>query len=89
MKLTTVLSRAGSVFKYLRDRRKRRLYKQWVEMAELAPEDIPVEEVDSRIVEEVEEKDETMLPLNRLYIMQGVSLVLLCVILIILIIQSC
>ena len=77
------------MFKYLRDRRKRRLYKQWVEMAELAPEDIPVEEVDSRIVEEVEEKDETMLPLNRLYIMQGVSLVLLCVILIILIIQSC
>ena len=84
-----MFSKVGDIFKYLRTRRKRKLYKQWVEMAELPPDEIPQEEVISRLVREEEGPDEAPLRLNTLYLMQGASLVLLCVILIILIVQSC
>lgn len=89
MKLETVLSKVGNVIHYLLSGRKRKLYKQWVEMAELPPEDIPGEEVVSRIAEEEEEKDETQLRLTALFMMQGATLVLLLAILILLIVQSC
>ena len=89
MKLWTVFSKVGDIFKYLRTRRKRKLYKQWVKMAELPPEELPQEEVAPGIVREEEGPDEAPLRLNTLYLMQGASLVLLCVILIILIVQSC
>jgi len=78
--------------KYLLGRRKRRLYAQWVEMAELPPEETPLEETSSRPVREEERLDEVPFPLNTLtilYLMQGASLVLLCVILILLIVQAC
>ena len=89
MKLGTMFSKVADILKYLRTRRKRKLYKQWVEMAELPPEELPQEEVSSRLVREEEGPDEAPLRLNTLYLMQGASLVLLCVILIILIVQSC
>jgi hypothetical protein len=89
MKLETVLSKVGNVIHYLLSGRKRKLYKQWVEMAELPPEDIPGEEVGSRITEEEEGKDETQLRLTALFMMQGATLVLLLVVLILLIVQSC
>lgn len=89
MKLGTMFSKVADILKYLRMRRKRKLYKQWVEMAELPPEELPQEEVAPRLVHEEDGPDEAPLRLNTLYLMQGASLVLLCVILIILIVQSC
>ncbi len=91
MKLGTIFSKVSNVIHYLLSGRKRKLYKQWVEMAELPLEDIPLEEVGSRVIreEEEEERDETQLRLTTLFMMQGATLVLLCAILILLIIQSC
>lgn len=85
----TVLSRVGDFLNYLRTRRKRRLYNQWVEMADLPRENIPLDEVSTQIMPEAEVRDESSPRLTTLYMMQGASLVLLCVILIILIIHSC
>ena len=79
----------AKIFNYLRTRRKKRLYKQWVEMAELPPEEVAREEVGPQLVEEEERLEEAPLRLTTLYVMQGASLVLLCVILILLIVQSC
>ena len=89
MKIWAVFSKVGDIFKYLLTGRKRKLYKQWVEMAELPPEEISREEDGSRIIREEEEKYDATLQLARLYMMQGASLVLLCVILILLLIRSC
>ena len=89
MKLGTVFSKVAKIFNYLRTWNKRRLYKQWVEMAELPPEDVPQEEFGPGIVEEEERLEEAPLRLTTLYVMQGASLVLLCVISILLIVQSC
>ena len=78
--------------KYLLGRRKRRLYEEWVEMAELPPEEISQEETSPRPVREEERSDDMPFQLNALTIlclMQGASLVLLCVILILLIVQAC
>jgi len=48
MKITAALSKVTSIlsstFNYLRTRRKRRLYQQWIEQAGLSPEAIPREE---------------------------------------------
>ena len=92
MKLWTVLSKANDIFKYLRTRRKRRLYKQWVEWADLPSEAVPQEEVESHIIrekEEKEEKEKKQLQLPILNMLVGACLVILCAILILLIIQSC
>jgi len=43
MKLQTILSRADDILKYPQRRRKRKLYKQWVERAGLPPEAVPHE----------------------------------------------
>ena len=82
----------ANFIKYLLGRRKRRLYNQWVEMAELPPEEILQEETGQRPVREEERPDDMPFQLNvltTLYLMQGASLVLLCVILILLIVQAC
>ena len=43
MKPQTILSRANDILKYPQRRRKRKLYKQWVERAGLPPEAVPPE----------------------------------------------
>ena len=95
MKLWAVLSKINELFDNPRARRKRSLYKQWVEMEDLPHEVVVQEEAAAHItkVEEVSERKplSLQLPVQMpvLYIMQGASLVLLCAILIILIAQSC
>ena len=82
----------ANFIKYLLGRRKRRLYQQWVEMAELPPEEIPQEEAGQRVLREEERPDDIpfqLNALNTLYLMQGAGLILLCVILILLVVQAC
>ena len=89
MKLWAVLSKINELFDNPQARRKRSLYKQWVEMEDLPHEVVVQEEAAAHTtkVEEVSERKQLDLPI--LYIMQGASLLLLCAILIILIAQSC
>ena len=73
-------------------RRKRKLYEQWVEMAELPPEEILPEDPSPNPVQEQGRPDDMPFQLNALatlYFMQGAGLLLLCVILILLIVQAC
>jgi len=82
----------ANFIKYLLGSRKRRLYKQWVEMAELPPEEVQQEETAQRPVRKEEQPDDMPFQLNSLtalYLMQGASLILLCVVLILLIVQAC
>jgi len=82
----------ANFIKYLMGRRKRRLYEQWVEMAELPPEEISQEETGPRPVRKEERPDDMPFQLSALtilYLMQGAGLVLLCVILILLIARAC
>jgi len=84
-----------NAIKYLASARERKLYRQWVEMAELPPENIVHEEVRESLVQEREERFEMHtglkppLELKTLYLMQGASLVILIAILVLLIVQSC
>ena len=80
-----MLHKVNDVFKYQRTRRKRRLYQQWVERADLAPEAVPTEEVVEDIIPKIDTKQ---LRLRILYILVGFSLGVLCMGLILLIVQS-
>ena len=82
MKLWTVLSKVYNILGYLQKRSKKRLYKQWIEKAELPPAAMPEGEVVGDKIPEVDKK-------HMLYIMLGVSLVILCIGLILLIVHSC
>ncbi|MFC2123078.1 hypothetical protein ACFLRP_05275 [Bacteroidota bacterium] len=87
-----------SAIKYLASARERKLYRQWVEMAELPPENIVHEEVRESLVQERQGREERFemhaglkppLELKTLFLMQGASLVLVTAILVLLIVQSC
>ena len=86
MKLQIVLSKAHEIFRYLKTRRRSRLYKQWVERAQLPPEAVPREEFAEDIIPKIDKKQ---LRLPMLYMLLGASLVILCVGLILLIVYSC
>ncbi len=86
MKLWTALSKAYKILGYLRRRRKVKLYQQWVERGDLVPEAIPPEEVAEDIIPKIDKKQ---LRLNILYMLLGASMLILCVGLILLIVQSC
>ena len=86
MKLRTVLSKANDILRYPQRRRKTKLYGQWVEQADLAPEAVPVEEVAKDIIPK---RDKERLRLPLLYIFLGFFLGILCMGLIFLIGQSC
>jgi len=45
-----ILSKASDIFRYLKTRRRRRLYQQWVERAQLPPEAVPREEFAEDVV---------------------------------------
>ncbi len=91
MKSRIVLSKANSILtnipNYLQRRRKERLYQQWVEKAGLPPEAIPWEEVPEDITTKKVDKEPSRLHI--LYIFLGVFLVVWCVGLTLLILQSC
>lgn len=86
MRPRIILSKASDIFKYLRTRRRRKLYKQWIEKAQLPPEDVPREEFAEDIVPKIEKK---RLHLPMLYMLLGASLVILFGGLIALILHSC
>jgi len=86
MKPQTVLSKASDILKYLRTRRKRRLYQQWVERAGLPPEAVRQEEVAEHVVPEID-KWERRQPL--MYMLLGACILILLVGLILLIVHAC
>ena len=90
MKPQIVLSKANSILtnipNYLPRRRKGSLYQQWVEKAALPPEAIPREEIPEDITTKKVLKE--LLRLHILYILVGVSLVILSVGLTLFIMQS-
>ena len=86
MKLRTILSKANDILKYWQNRRKRRLYKQWVEMAGLPPEAVPQEEVAEDIMPKIDKKH---LRLPMLYMLLGATLAIVGVGLVLLIMHSC
>jgi len=86
MKLWAVLFKACKIPGYLRRSREKKLYQQWIEKADLAPEAIPPEELTEDIIPKID-KERLRLPI--LYILLGVSLGILCVGLILLMVQSC
>ncbi len=83
-----------SAYKYLASGRERKLYRQWVEMAELPPENIAQEEVREVLVQERVRAEMPGSPisassLKKLYTIQIVGLVMTGVVLVLLILQSC
>ena len=90
MKPRIVLSKGNSILtnipNYLQRRRKGRLYQQWVERAGLPPEAIPREEVPEDVTTEKVNKE--LLRLRIQYILLGVYVIILCVSLSLLIMQS-
>ena len=67
-------------------KKKRKLYQQWVERASLSPDAIPREEVAEDMIPQIDKQQSR---LNLLSILLGISLVVLCAGLILLIVYSC
>ena len=93
MKVSTVFSKLSSILNtlnYFRRRRKEKLYEQWVQRAGLPPEAIPREKVREDIRPKAG-KESLQQPILYvlLYVLLGASLVVLCMGLILLIVQSC
>jgi len=90
MKLKTALSKVSSVlsntFNYLRTRRERRLYQQWIEQADLPPEAIPREEATRETAPRIDRK---RLRMYTLFTLLGAALAMACGGLILLIAHSC
>ena len=86
MKLWTVLAKTHNLLGYMKKRRRKRLYKQWIERADLPPEAMPKEEFAEEKISDVDKKQ---LYRRLLYILLGVFLVVLCIGLILLIVHSC
>jgi len=75
------------VLKYFRRRKKRKLYRQWVERSSLPPEAIPREEVAENMIP-IPQADKQQSHLTILYILLGVAVVVLCTGLILLVVYS-
>ena len=86
MRPRVILSKASDIFRYLKTRRRRRLYKQWVERAQLPPEAVPREEFAEYIIPKIDKKQ---LRLPMLYMLLGASLMMLFVGLVLVIVHSC
>ena len=86
MKLQTVLSKANRLLSYIQRRRKAKLYRQWVEQAELPVDAIPREETSEAIIPETN-KEPLQQPL--LYMMLGAALLILFVGIILFILHAC
>ena len=66
------------MLKYFRKREKRKLYRQWVERANLSPDAISREEVAEDTIS-IPQADKQQSPPIILYILLGVAVVVLCV----------
>jgi len=77
------------MLKYFRRRKKRKLYRQWVERASLPPDAIPREKVPEDRVPQADKADKPQSHLDLLSILLGIALVVLCAGLIILMVYSC
>jgi len=75
------------MLKYLQRRKKKKLYRQWVERANLSPDALPREEVAKDRIE-MPQAGEQQSHLTLLYILLGVAVVVLCAGLVILIVYS-
>ncbi len=75
------------MLKYFRRRKKRKLYRQWVERANLSPDAIPREEVAEDMIA-MPQADKQQSHPTILYILLGVALVVLCAGLVLLIVYS-
>ena len=82
--------------KYFQRRKKRKLYRQWVERSGLSPDAIPREEVAEDMIPRVDKQqyrisqvDKQQSRLNILSILLGICLVILCAGLILLLVYSC
>ena len=82
MKLLAMLS---YIFRYLKTRRRVKLYRQWVERADLPSEAVPEEELAIDIMPKI---DKRQLRLPMLYMLLGASVVILLIGLILLIASS-
>ena len=75
------------MLKYFRKKKKRKLYQQWVERANLSPDAMPREEVAEDMITMPQADKQQSHPII-LYILLGVALVVLCAGLVILIVYS-
>jgi hypothetical protein len=81
-----VLSKAYDILKYLLTWRKRKLYRQWVERADLPSEAVPQEAAGKDVLPKL---DREQLRLPVLYMLFGAAIVVLFAGLILLVVQSC
>ncbi|MFC2017499.1 hypothetical protein ACFLUD_03705 [Chloroflexota bacterium] len=86
MRFQIILSKVDDILKYRRKKRKKKLYRQWVETSGLPSEAIPEEELAGDIMPEI---DKNKLRLKVLYISLSASIMIFCTGLILLIINSC
>ena len=82
----TFLSKTKQILKYLMTMRKRRLYKQWVEAAGLPPEAIPQDELAEGIIPQIDWKQFRLI---LLYVLMGVSVLIVFTGVILLLLHSC
>ena len=82
----TLLSKTNQMLHYLKTMRKRRLYEQWVEAANLPPEAIPQDLLAESVMPETGWK---RLKLVSLFVLLGVSVLILLTGLVLLILHSC
>ena len=75
------------MFKYFRRKKKRKLYQQWVDMANLSSDAMPQEEIAEDMIT-MPRADKQQSRLTILYLLLGVAVVLLCAGLIFLIVYS-
>ncbi len=73
------------MLRYFQRRKKRKLYRQWVERASLPPDAIPREEVAEDMIPQIDKQQSRR---HILYILLGVAVVVLCAGLILLIVYS-
>ena len=83
--MQSLVSKLNNLVRYLRTRRKAKLYQQWVEKADLPPEAVPEEFARDIVPKTGRER----LRLRMLYILLGASLAVLFMGLILLIAHSC
>ena len=75
------------MLKYFQRKKKRKLYRQWVERANLSPDAMPREEVSEDMIT-IPQADKRQSHLTILYILLGVGAVVLCAGLVLLIVYS-
>ncbi len=74
------------MLRFFQRRKQKKLYQQWVERASLSPDAIPQEEVVEELIPQV---DKPQSRLNLLNILFGISLLILCTGLVLLVVYSC